>query len=613
MKKLLLKIFALLTFAMISPEVIAQVYRLDVDHASNVTVDIDGTVYDGIKDGLNEIEMGGALYLRVIANEGVLFTEVTVVNDFAKEETDIAYQVESLPDGRRYIDFHASFPEDEWFRVRTQSATEARSASFTVSIDDPSKAQLMLKDVPVALTVGDNVIEFEPASESVYEVVPQEYTSIYSLTLNGVEVDRGDSYRYSLKVADGDHVVITTQYPDRDCAVSFTLTGDDVSDFIREVDVNGRPELNWNKEGFTVKCGSVLTLRGRTDEYEVMTFAVNGAPETFSSEVSLFITEDTEIVVDVRKYASFKITIVVDDPERVAAYRGYINDNFAYELQPGENTVEILRKNPFFTLKPADGCYIKSLTVTGQEDYSDEELTSLTVQVPVVDNDVVNVVTADIVRDQNAMVFVHNSSAAGEDFSMRRADTTPVELADGYNEVPFFSRDNDFVIKKALEADTRVYLNEEPVEVDYAGYNFYATLADGDVLKIFYDFAPQAHAVKLTADTTLDDVEVVADHIRAVDAAEFTALTHTHIAIAPKGESVISVAVNGEPVEADADGHFVLTADADKAIHVTHISSAITEITAPTAGRGAYDLQGRRASASARGLLIIDGSLTIKK
>lgn len=609
MRKTLLFFIAALVLTALSPSASAAVYRVDIDNVDNVTayIDLSGDPV-ALHSGLNEIEMNGERYLRIIANEGVLFTDLTVLDSYDNSERSVADMLQALPDGRNYLDFFSSFPEDETLRVRTKAADDARTASFTINVDNAAKVDLQLKDVSIPLQAGSNVIKFEPSSESIYEVVPQDYYSIYSLTHNGEAVDRGDGYRYQIKVADGDVVDVVTTYPDIDCAVTFTLTGDGADDFIREVDVNGRPALNWNQEGFTVKCGSVLTLRGRTDEYEVMSFTVNGAVETFSAEVSLFIAEDSELKIDVRKYASYKITLNVDDPARVTAYRGYINDGDVFELKAGANTIEILRKNPFFTLKPADGCYIKTLTVTGQDDYDAGELTRPSVQVPVVDDDVVTVVTAEIVRDQTAMVYVHQSAAAGEDFSVKRADTSSVTLADGYNELPFYERDNSFVITKALETSTAIYQNEEPVELDFAGYNFYVDLSDGDVLKIFYDFAPRTYKLTIESDGELSDVDVVKDHIQPLSVGEVKALEFSHVALSPKADAQISVEVNGSPLTAQADGTFALTMDGDKTIKITHDESSLTEVAAEQSQK-AYDLLGRPAS---KGLLILPGKKIVK-
>ncbi|MBD5363943.1 MAG: hypothetical protein HDR79_03215 [Bacteroides sp.] len=609
MRKFLLLFIAALALTSFSPAASAGAYRVDIDDVDNVTVLVDlnaGPV--AVTPGLNEIEMNGERYLRIIANEGVLFTELTIVDSYDDSERSIADQLQVLPDGRSYIDFSSTFPEDETLRVRTQGAADARTASFTLNIDNPAKAELQLKDVNIPLQAGSNVIKFEPTSESIYEIVPLDYYSIYSLTHNGQAVDRGDGYRYQVKVADGDVVDVVTVYPDVDCSVTFSLTGDDADDFIREVDVNGRAATNWAAPGFSVKCGSVLTLRGRTDEYEVISFTVNGAVETFSSEVSLFIAEDTEIKVDVRKYASYKVTLNVDDPARVTAYRGYINDGETYELQAGTNTIEILRKNPFFTLQPAPGCYIKTMTVTCQDDYSPAELTKPSVQVPVTDNDVVTIVTAEIVRDQKAMVYVHQSELAAEDFSVKRGDTSALTLTDGYNELPFYDRDNSFVITNALEVSTRVYQNDEPVELDFAGYNFYVDLADGDVLKIFYDCVPATHKVTVESDADLTDVDVLMDHIRPLGVGTAKALEFSHVSIAPKAGAAISVDVNGEPLTADADGVYALTVNGDKTIKITRQESSLTEISASKSPQ-AVDLLGRPAS---KGLLILPGKKILK-
>lgn len=611
MKKFLLLFIAALTLSALSPAASAQTYRVDIDDPNNVKalVDLQGEPV-ALKAGLNEIDMAGERYLRIVANPGVLITELAVVYDDGYVMNIPSEEIALTDDGAQYFEYSSYFPEEEYLKVRTKAADDARTASFTLTIDDPAKADLQLKDVSIPLQAGANVIKFEPTSESIFELVPLEYYSVYSLTQNGQAVDRGEGYRYQLKVKDGDAIDVVTTYPDVDCAVTFTLTGDDADDFIREVDVNGRPALNWAQPGFTVKCGSVLTMRGRTDEYEVLSFTVNGAAETFSAETSLFIASDTKIDVNVRKYASYKIIVNIDDPARVKAFRGYINDGDEFPLQAGANTLEILRKNPFFTLQPAEDCYIKTLTVTGQEDFTPEELTKLSVQVPVVDDDVVTVTTAEINRNQFAMVYVYQSAAAGDDFSMKRADTSDVRLTDGYNIVPFYERDNSFAITNATEVPTRVYQNEEPVDLDFAGYKYYVDLADADVLKIFYDFQPAVYNLTVEADTDLSDVHVLMDRTRPIDLGQTKALQFTQVYIFPDSPATsIEVEANGEPLTPDHEGAYTLEMDSNKTLKITHKQTNINQIKA-TDERQAYDLLGRPAT---KGLLILPGIKIIRK
>lgn len=614
MQKFLLNVLALLTLAFIAPvQSVGEIYRVDIDNAANVTFDIKDVVVTDVHDGLNKIDMGDYQWLRVIANKDVVFTEVTKIDTWDNSEANLLEKqgLYTLPDGREYIDIHIGIPEDEYIRIRTKAASEARSASFTVDIDNPAKASLLMKGAPVTLKAGENTIEFDPATESKIEIEPEEYTSIYSLTLNGTEVTRS-RYNYDLTVADDDKIVITTVYPDVDCAVKFTLVGDDVADFIREVDVNGRPELNWNKEGFSVKCGSTLTMRGRTDEYEVLQFLVNEKAETFSAETQLFITEETEIYISVQKYSTFKVTVKVNDPAQLSVYRGYVNNRDQVELTDGDNLIDIRRDYPFITVQPADGYYIDVIKVTDQPDYEPDELKLTPVKVGgLTANNVIDITTAKIVRDLTAVIFVNNLAAAPEgDFAATRADGSSIELTDGYTLLPFYDRDNDFTFTNPATVPTKIYLNDVALEAE--GYNFVAALADGDAVKIFFDSTPATYTVNVTLDNvTADDVDMTRDLIQTIAPETFTALAQTAVAVAPKEGTQIEVSLDNQALTAAADGTFAFTVDADKQLTISAPESAITEIAADGATK-AYDLQGRRVAPSTRGLIIVNGKKVIK-
>ncbi len=608
MRKFLLKVFTLISLAFLAPNLLsAEEYTVDIDNVDNVVLDIDDVPVTGLINGVNKVETGTSQYLRVSTKPGVVFTEVTLIDTYYNEENDWLNQVCTYDDGRQYVDLHSTFPDDESFRIRTQTSADARTASYTVTIDDPAKAALLVLGQPVSLSAGENVVKFNPAAESKVEIQPLEYTSIYSLTLNGQEVTR-ERYNYDLTVSDGDQIVITTTYPDIDCKITFDMSGADLTEFIREVDVNGKAELNWSAPGFTVKSGSELTLRGRTDEYEVLGFLVNGKPETFSAETKLFIVEDTELTIDVRKYASFMITLNVDVPANLKAYRGYANNGDLIDLSEGDNLVEVRRDTPFVTLVPADGFHLESITVTDQPDYTVEELTGAQIKVGMLtDNNVVTVRTAKIVRDKKAAIFTYDFASAGEEFNARRADLSNIELAEGATLIDFYDRDNTFVFANPASVSTAAYLNDEPLAAE--GYYFYADLADGDAVKFFFGCVPSKHTVTVEAEQP-EAFTLVRDHVRSIAPETFTALTSTPVTVTPAEGAQIEVTLDGKPLEADADGAYTFAVDSDKTLAVKALETGISEINAADATE-AYDLLGRRIASTPRGLHIRAGRLRL--
>lgn len=615
MKKLL-PLIMMLALAVIFPAAaIAAQYRVDIDNVDNVDFDVNNVIVTPQPDGnLYLIDMGSERYLRVIAKTGVLLTKVEQEDTYFNETTDITYQVSTLGDGRYYIDLSSSFPEDEIFHITTSAAGDARTATCTVNVDAPERVKLTRNGEAVTLTAGANSVKFNPDSEGLLEIEPVG-KPLYRVA-KGETVYTTD-YRYSVPVADGDVVDIQANYPDVDCTVKFNVTGHGAEDFITGVDVDGRPVFDWKTDGFSVKCGSEVDIYGNLNEYEVLSFTVNGTATMFTNKTPLLITEATELNIEVRKYASFVMTVIVDTPDNVHIYRGHAANGDEFTLQPGENTVEVTRNTPIISLVPAEGFYINTLNISGEE-YEPEDLQVAPVRVgQLADNDVLTVTTATINRDLRAMVYLCNLEAAEGYFKLKRADQSVVEeLTEGYNELMFYDRDNRFRFETGGPAEAFVYVNDSAIEPEPGGYNYCPTLADGDVVKLFFGTAPARHTVSLS--TNVSDPEafaIVRDHIApvAADAQTITALDGTHLAVTVKPEAGLTVELDGEAIAPATDGSYAFTVSADHSLSISGPQNSISEINAASAARSDIrDLLGRRLAAPVRGINIIDGRKVIK-
>lgn len=603
MAKSLHRFLAAFVLAFVPFVAAAAEYEVDIDAADRVDIDINGTLVQGLHDGVNIIDTGSEMYIRVITKAGVVFTDVTKIDNYFEEEIDMLNRVETAADGRQFVDLSTYYPEDETFRIRTASSGDARSASCTITIDDPAKAIVTRKGVPLELTAGLNTVPFDPASESLIEIVSVD-RPLYNVTHNGNTI--AATYRYSITVADGDEIGIRANYPDIDYAVTFSLNGPGAADFFTEVDVDGKPEFNWRAEGFKLKAGSELSLKGNTTEFEVLEFSVNGHTEMFTNPTRLYITEETAISVTVRKYTSFEMTINVDDPARVHIYRGYSYNGDELQLQAGANTVEITRNTPIVSLVPADGCFINTLEISGY-DYEPDELKRAPVLVgSLTDGEVLNVTTGTIVRDRTATVFVHNLAASQDYFKLLRADLSAVEVAEGYNTVAFYDRDNDFRFETGGPVEAAVYLNDEAIQPEPGGFNYCPTLADGDVVKVFFDFTPALHSVAVEATPeAAEAVTITRDHATATPVADFKALTHTHVAIAPVGDALVAVKQDGTALTHAADGTYALTVTADTRLTIECTSDGISDIAAEDAPAEYYNLQGMRVAQPEPGRIYI--------
>ena len=184
-------LFFLALIAAFIPAAAAATYVVDIDDVSRVELDIDGTPVTGLKNGSNSIDMGSAKYLRVTAKKGVVFTDVTLIDTYNNnEEISWLNRVETA-DGLQYIDLHTNFPEDETFRIRTSGAEDVRTATLTVTVDDPSLVRLVRahSDEPVELVAGkDNIVRFDPATETPMTLTPTGEKPLYRVTLNNKEI-----------------------------------------------------------------------------------------------------------------------------------------------------------------------------------------------------------------------------------------------------------------------------------------------------------------------------------------------------------------------------------------------------------------------------------------
>ena len=281
----------------------------------------------------------------------------------------------------------------------------------------------------------------------------------------------------------------------------FDVEGYGGEDFITGVDVDGLPVFNWKEEGFSVKCGSELTLYGNLNEYEVLSFMVNGETQTFTSKTNILIVENTAIAASVRKYAVFPLTINVDNPANVRIYRGHSQNGEEFtDLTAGSNQVEVTRNTPIVSIIPVDGYYVNTLQVN-DDVYDVEDLQVPPIRIgQLLDNDVITLTTAAYVRDQKATIILINLADAEGYFAAKRADMSVIEgLHEGENELLFDPRDNRFRFETGGPVEAHVWLNDELLQPDHAGYNYYPTLANGDVLKIVFGDEPQTAIGEISA------------------------------------------------------------------------------------------------------------------
>ena len=615
MKKFYL--FLIMLLSVIAPQAAdAFSITINVDDASRLNVFLNG--YKELVNGDNVFEVNDGNYLSVTTqnNAGL----VSVFNG------DKAVKLDS------YSSFRLKLTESEYagakFIVKTATLDEMRTASCKVTVDDPSKVTLRLSRTftTVQLKSGENEVKFIPGTESTFTISPQSYnTPLYKVTRNSVAAE-AEWGSYTLKnVAEGDVIDIQANYPDIDCAVKFNVNAEGVG-FIKSVTVNGNEETNYLDDNFTVKCGSHISITRNSEDYKLESFKVNGEDKTddfYEESYDFFVTDAATFDITAKKYTTFKATVNIDDVSHATVYKGYSYYGDAFDLKNGTNEIEVSEKQPLISLVAKDGYYFTSVN-DGTTEYTDQSASEINVNVT--DGMVLKVVTAAIVRDKKALVYVDDRSATSS-MVFSRGDYNRIEIGTGYNELEFYKGDNPFSVT-VYASTKKVYKNDvavDPTSTYGSYYNF--NLADGDVVKMFFTKTPATVKADITANGGAENLSVVKDRIQPV--ADFSAgiscLEDTELAFAAKeGYSIKALTVDGTAATAEADGTYKVVVKADANIVVDlQTASGISSVTNADASRTAnvYNANGvlvlknatpEQTAKLAKGLYIINGKKVVR-
>lgn len=615
MKKFYL--FLIMLLSVIAPQAAdAFSITLNVDDASRINVFLNG--YQDLVNGDNVFEVKDGDYLSITTqnNAGL----VSVMNG------DKAVKLDS------YSSFNLKLTESEYagakLMIKTATLDEMRTASCKVTVDDPSKVTLRLSRTftTVQLKSGENEVKFIPGTESTFTISPQSYdTPLYKVTRNSVAAE-AEWGSYTLKnVAEGDVIDIQANYPDIDCAVKFNVNAEGVG-FIKSVTVNGNEVTNYLDDNFTVKCGSTISITRNSEDYKLESFKVNDEDKTsdfYEDSYNIFVTDATTLDITAKKYTTFKATVDIDDVSHATVYKGYSYYDDAFDMKNGKNEIEVSEKQPLISLVAKDGYYFTSVN-DGTTEYTDQSTSEINVDVT--DGMVLKVVTAAIVRDKKALVYVDDRSATSS-MVFSRGDYNRIEIGTGYNELEFYKGDNPFSV--TVYANTKkVYKNDVAVDPTYSGGSYFRfSLEDGDVVKMFFTKTPATVKADITANGGAENLSVVKDRIQPV--ADFSAgiscLEDTELAFAAKeGYSIKALTVDGTAATAEADGTYKVVVKADANIVVDlQTASGISSVTNADASRTAnvYNASGvlvlknatpEQTAKLAKGLYIINGKKVVR-
>lgn len=604
--------------------VLLMVVALVPMQAFNVTVNVDDasklTLYLGSSaqslsngDNVLDVKTGDRLYFS--ANTGFVLKQVNngTSDEYISSLTSCSVNLdESKHDGAKWV-------------VTTATLDEVRTAVCKVTVDDASKVTLGTSGTysKLKLENGVNNVKFVPGIESPLVVSAKDSnTSLYSVTKNGTSVSA--SYgSYRIDVVDGDEINIEANYPNIDYAVKFNLS-EKADGFITEVLVNNVPVTNYLDDNFTVKAGSKVTIKGNTNDYKLESFKVNGSDIDFYGSYEFMVTAASTVNIVAHKYGNMTAHVNIDDASHVTVYKGYSYYGNKADVKTGLNDVEIPESAPILCIAANDGFRLVSVT-DGTTEYTERDGFS-EVNVKAVDGMNLTVTTAALVRDKKAVVYVEDADAPSMMRFMRK-DYTQQKLATGYNTVEFYDGDNPFETSVYGTTSLNVYKNDELVTPSYAGAKSYSlTLADNDVVKLFFTKTPAKVEATINVDGDAEKLNVTKDRIVSVTnfASALSCLEGTEVAFSTAdGYAIKAIDMNGTAVTAETDGSYKVVVNSNSTINVkVAVASGIGSVTT-SAQKGAdvYTVAGvlvlknatpSQINALAKGLYIINGKTVVR-
>lgn len=604
--------------------VLLMVVALVPMQAFNVTVNVDDasklTLYLGSSaqslsngDNVLDVKTGDRLYFS--ANTGFVLKQVNngTSDEYISSLTSCIVNLdESKHDGAKWV-------------VTTATLDEVRTAVCKVTVDDASKVTLGTSGTysKLKLENGVNNVKFVPGIESPLVVSAKDSnTSLYSVTKNGTPVSA--SYgSYRIDVVDGDEINIEANYPNIDYAVKFNLS-EKADGFITEVLVNNVPVTNYLDDNFTVKAGSKVTIKGNTNDYKLESFKVNGSDIDFYGSYEFMVTAASTVNIVAHKYGNMTAHVNIDDASHVTVYKGYSYYGNKADVKTGLNDVEIPESAPILCIAANDGFRLVSVT-DGTTEYTDRDGFS-EVNVKAVDGMNLTVTTAALVRDKKAVVYVEDADAPSRMRFMRK-DYTQQKLATGYNTVEFYDGDNPFSTSVYGTTSLNVYKNDELVTPPYAGAQTYSlTLADNDVVKLFFTKTPAQVEATINVDGDAEKLSVTKDRIVSVTnfASALSCLEGTEVAFSTAdGYAIKAIDMNGTAVTAETDGSYKVVVNSNSTINVkVAVASGIGSVTTSAQkGTDVYTVAGvlvlknatpSQINALAKGLYIINGKTVVR-
>lgn len=526
----------------------------------------------------------------------------------------------------------------------TVNVSDLRTNTATVIVNgDASKVDLERSGTFThpTLVSGTNTIKFMD-SENTFYISPKS-GALYSVKLNGAAV--ADSYgRWALyNVNNGDNIEIDADFPDKDCAITFSFANPGTEGFLKEVRINDEA-VDW-ADGVTAKAGDTLAFSLDTEKYRFDSATINGTAAYIYGSYSTTVREDMAFYLNASLYGSCVATVNVDNPDYVAYRIGWDGE---FQAVPGPQfTIEVaenaIYSSPVYFKSVGDSNIVSvkaGSSELSKDSYSGTYCTYLS------DGMVIDITTEALIRDKKAVVYFHNPDDSydynvgmyGCYFSNQMSSS--ISLNKGHNVFDFGDIDNPFVFTLSgyysNNSHIKLYRNGELTECDapISDYSSIWTLelADNEVVKIYVaDDEPEPLGLVFSI-SGLDELpEIVYDYVAPFDPAncvspmadEYSStvtyqdlvLPGTHVTIRPNSKA-LSVRIENALLQANEDGSYSFMVYDDMNINIAADNTTVIESVAVDENDGRiYNLQGieMKADRLPAGIYIRDGRKIVVK
>lgn len=619
--------FGLLLFALLFPFSMkadgdAVPVTLNIDDPTHVIVSVAYEVVEDLVAGDNLLSVPAWTDIVIAPADGYLLGKVTK-NGVVQSNALTRFYTYASP----YDDPAAVYS------ITTITAAEYYSSTFTVTIDDPEAVSLQFQPsyrTVAGATAGEPwTVAYNSETETMLSIRYNGSGALYQVSADGEPVTSYDNNStFNITLAEGMDIDVKANFPEGSVVpVSFVFVNADTEGCVTGVEVgyDSYTPDEFLKEDFEVPMGKSVKVSFNFADYNISSIYLNDEKQYVYNTLSFTPLSPAVVTVDASAYKVVDKTVHVEGAEHMTMYKGYSWANEIVELVDGDNVVTFSEKDSYYTFK-VDGGYEFTVFQDDDEDllssYSEynngfylKSTGDLTIKV------------SKIYYPYTAYIYLDTlpASAFVSLTDYQRSVYRSYEPKEGYNEIGFKADMTPFSLSANLYtggdfATNCVYVNGEKLAPIYEGGSSYElNIADGDIVKAYFNEAPAEHTVNFTVDEGYAPV-VTYDIIKTHDdlSAPLKAMTGTLVKVeAPEGVDDLEIKIGEGESEILESKEFTVNADTEVVISK---KSGVSNVTVAGAKAGAvYNLQGIRVADAAdfdrlpAGVYIIDGVKTYKK